>query len=91
MAGFVELTYLHVIVKCESLLGGHGKGRCTVSLLLPKVLFVRCAFSFPGLFSAVSWAPNSPGGESPGSQVEAKRSSTIAKRSHDFNVFSVKR
>ena len=28
----VELTYLHIVVKCESLLGGHGKVRCTVSL-----------------------------------------------------------
>ena len=77
MAGVVELTYLHVIVKCESLLGGHGKGRCTVSLLLAKVLFVRCAFSFPGLFSAVSWAPNSPGGESSGSEVEYERRSVL--------------
>ena len=25
VAWVVELTYLHVIVKCESLLGGHGK------------------------------------------------------------------
>ena len=29
-AWVVELKYLHVIVKCESLLGGHGKARCTV-------------------------------------------------------------
>ena len=32
VAWVVELTYLHVIVKCESLLGGHGKARCTVTL-----------------------------------------------------------
>ena len=25
-----HLTYLHVVVKCESLLGGHGKARRTV-------------------------------------------------------------
>ena len=31
VARVVELTYLHVIVKCESLLGGHGKVRCTVN------------------------------------------------------------
>ena len=31
VAWVVELTYLHVIVKCESLLGGHGKARCTVT------------------------------------------------------------
>ena len=30
VAWVVELTYLHVIVKCEGLLGGHGKARCTV-------------------------------------------------------------
>ena len=30
VAWVVELTYLHVIVKCESLLGGHCKARCTV-------------------------------------------------------------
>ena len=30
VARVVELTYLHVIVKCGSLLGGHGKVRCTV-------------------------------------------------------------
>ena len=30
VARVVELTYLHVIVKCESLLDGHGKARCTV-------------------------------------------------------------
>ena len=28
----VELTYLQVIVKCESFLGGHGKARCNVNL-----------------------------------------------------------
>ena len=32
VAWVVELTYLHVIVKCESLLGGHGKARCTVKV-----------------------------------------------------------
>ena len=31
IARVVELTCLHVIVKCESLLGGHGKARCTVT------------------------------------------------------------
>ena len=31
VARVVELTYLHVIVKCKSLLGGHGKARCTVN------------------------------------------------------------
>ena len=30
VAWAVELTYLHVAVKCESLLGGHGRARCTV-------------------------------------------------------------
>ena len=30
VASVVELTYLHVVVKCESLLDGHGKARCTV-------------------------------------------------------------
>ena len=25
VAGVIELTYLHLVVKCESLLGGHGK------------------------------------------------------------------
>ena len=30
IAWVVELTYLHVVVKCESLLGGHSKARCTV-------------------------------------------------------------
>ena len=30
MNGFFELTYLHVIVKCESLFGGHGKAHRTV-------------------------------------------------------------
>ena len=30
VAWVVELTYLHVVVKCESWLGGHGKARCTV-------------------------------------------------------------
>ena len=30
VVGVVELTYLHVVVKCESLLGGRGKARCTV-------------------------------------------------------------
>ena len=28
----VELMYLHVVVKCESLLGGHCKVHCTVKL-----------------------------------------------------------
>ena len=30
IAWVVELTYLQVVVKCESLLVGHGKARCTV-------------------------------------------------------------
>ena len=30
VAWVVELTNLHVVVKCESLLGGHDKARCTV-------------------------------------------------------------
>ena len=30
VARVVELTYLHGIVKCESLLDGQGKARCTV-------------------------------------------------------------
>ena len=33
IARVVDLTYLHVIVKCESLLGGNGKARCTVNIL----------------------------------------------------------
>ena len=32
IAWVVELTYLHVIVKCESLLGGHGEARCTITI-----------------------------------------------------------
>ena len=28
----VELTYLHIVVKCESLLGGHGKEPCNVTV-----------------------------------------------------------
>ena len=31
VAWVVELTYLHVVDKCESLLGGHGMARCTAS------------------------------------------------------------
>ena len=31
VAWVVVLTYLHVFVKCESLLGGHGMARCTVT------------------------------------------------------------
>ena len=30
VAWVVELTYLHLVVECESLLCGHGKARCTV-------------------------------------------------------------
>ena len=30
VAWVVELTYLHLVVKFESLLGGHGKARCTI-------------------------------------------------------------
>ena len=30
VAWVVELTHSHVVVKCESLLGGHGKACCTV-------------------------------------------------------------
>ena len=30
VAWVIELTNLQVVVKCESLLGGHGKARCTV-------------------------------------------------------------
>ena len=33
VAWVVELTYLRVIVKCESLLGGHGKEHCTVIVI----------------------------------------------------------
>ena len=36
VAWVVELTYFHVIVKCESFLGGHGKARCTGTLSLRK-------------------------------------------------------
>ena len=32
MARIVELTYLNVVIKCESLRGGHGKARKTVNL-----------------------------------------------------------
>ena len=44
VAWVVELTYLDVIVKCESLLGGHGKARCTVIIsekcvVTPNFLF----------------------------------------------------
>ena len=31
VAWVVELTYLQVVLKCESLMGGHGKERCTVN------------------------------------------------------------
>ena len=30
VAWVVKLTYLHVVVKCESSLGGYSKARCTV-------------------------------------------------------------
>ena len=30
VAWVVELTYLYLVVKCDSLLGGHGEARCTV-------------------------------------------------------------
>ena len=44
VACFVELTYLHVVVKCESLLGGHGKARCTVKLLSDKLNLIQVAW-----------------------------------------------
>ena len=33
----VELTYLQVIVKCESFSGGHGKARCNVNCTRGKL------------------------------------------------------
>ena len=30
MARVVELTYLNVVIKCETFLGGHKKARCTI-------------------------------------------------------------
>ena len=36
VAWVVELTYLHIVVKCESLFGGHGKARCTVIHTISK-------------------------------------------------------
>ena len=36
VAWVVGLTYLHVVVKCKSLLGGHGKARCTVNKFFSK-------------------------------------------------------
>ena len=39
VAWVVKLTYLHVAVKCESLLGGHGKARC--------ILTTAVWFAFP--------------------------------------------
>ena len=41
VAWVLELTYLHVIVKCESLLGGHGKARCTVMPYELKNMILR--------------------------------------------------
>ena len=42
VARVVELTYLHVIVKCKSLLGGHGKGRCTVKYISTHFYTFHC-------------------------------------------------
>ena len=45
VAWVVELTYLHVVVKCESLLGGQGKARCTVKNIFrssTKGVFEAC-------------------------------------------------
>ena len=43
IAWVVELTYLHIVVKCESLLGGYGKVRCTVK-------GSHCSFLLCGFF-----------------------------------------
>ena len=52
VAWAVELTYLHVIVKCESLLGGHGKARCKalanyLGILLEMVMAKRNDYHWP--------------------------------------------
>ena len=41
-AWVVGLTYLHVVVKCESLSGGHGEERCTV-----KTKYIAFLDGFP--------------------------------------------
>ena len=53
VAWVVELTYLHVVVKCESLLGGHGKARRTVKgqlIWLRLFFFIRELFLYGLLF-----------------------------------------
>ena len=39
VAWVVELTYLCIVVKCESFLGGHGKARCTVTVKCKNNIF----------------------------------------------------
>ena len=41
VAWVVELTYLHIVVKCESLLGGHGKACCTVDIIKVSTLSTK--------------------------------------------------
>ena len=41
-AWVVGLTYLHVVVKCQSLSGGHGEERCTV-----KTKYIAFLDGFP--------------------------------------------
>ena len=50
VAWVVELTYLHVLVICESLLGGHGKARCTVTHYLDYLWLITFAHK-PRCFS----------------------------------------
>ena len=41
VAWVVKLTYLHVVVNCESLLGGHGKARCAVTVTRAQKIALR--------------------------------------------------
>ena len=38
VAEVVELTFLHAVVKCESLLAGHGKAPCSVTQSKPFLI-----------------------------------------------------
>ena len=44
VAWVVELTYLRVVVECESLLDGHGKACCTVIIILIFALMMMMIF-----------------------------------------------
>ena len=46
IAWVVELTYLHIIDKCESLLGGHDKARCTVIFIITARIIASLDVTF---------------------------------------------